>query len=85
MKLEYDMSADDEYVDIWVYCGVRQREWQMTLYRDKSTLFISQPAYLYSPNKTEPFDNALRLPKRVQDYFDTALPQAKTLLILGSN
>lgn len=85
MKLDYDMSADDEYVDIWVHCSVGKREWEMHLYRDKATLAISKPMYQYSPNVQTSFEEVPRLPKRVQRYFDAALPQAKTLLILGSN
>lgn len=85
MKLDYDMSSDDEYTDIWVQYAAGDREWEMHLYRDRATLVISKPMYQYSPNRSEPFEEVTRLPKRVQRYFDDALPQAKTLLILGSN
>jgi hypothetical protein len=85
MKLYYDMSEADDYVDIWVHCSVGKREWEMHLYRDKETLAISAPMYQYSPNVQTTFEEVTRLPKRVQRYFDAALPQAKTLLILGSN
>ena len=85
MKLEYDMSQDAEYVDIWVQFSVRKRDWEMHMYRHKHTLYISKPLYQYSPNTTEPFEEVPRLPKRVQAYFDAALPKARVLLILGSN
>jgi hypothetical protein len=85
MKFEYDMSQDAEYVDIWVQFSVRKRDWEMHLYRHRGTLFISKPMYQYSPSVNEPFEEVERLPKRVQAYFDNALPKAKTLLILESD
>lgn len=85
MKLDYDMSADDEYLDIWVYYSVGKREWEMSLYRDKKTLAISTPQYTYSPNAQASFEEVKRLPKRVQRYFDSVMNKVKTLLILGSD
>lgn len=85
MKLDYDISEADDYVDIYVYYVVGDRSWQMNLYRDKETLAISTPAYQYSPNHHESFDEVPRLPKRVQAYFDAEMPKIKTILILGSN
>lgn len=85
MKLDYDLTHSDDYVDLWVYYAVRQREWQMQIYRDRETLVISRPTYLYSPNRYESFEDVPRVPKRVQDYFDAAMPKARTLLILGSD
>lgn len=85
MKLDYDMSDTDEYTDIWVHCSVGNREWEMHLFRDKGTLVISAPMYQYSPSVRMSFEEVTRLPKRVQRYFDAAMPKAKTLLILGSN
>ena len=85
MKFEYDMSETDDYVDIWVPFSVRKRDWEMHMYRNLETMAISEPRYSYSPNNAEPFDEVERIPKRVQRYFDAAMPKAKTLLILGSN
>lgn len=85
MKFKYEMSQDDDGTDIWVQYVSGEREWEMHLYRDKATLAISKPMYQYSPNVQTSFEEVPRLPKRVQRYFDDALPQAKTLLILGSN
>lgn len=85
MKLDYELTRDDDYVDITVYYRVGQREWYMNLYRDKETLRISHPAYMYSPNVQEPFDDVPRIPKRVQAHFNAAMPKVKTILILGSN
>jgi hypothetical protein len=85
VKLDYDMQQADDYVDIYVYYVVGERSWQMHLYRDLETLGISTPAYMYSPNHHESFDDIPRLPKRVQAYFDSVMPKVKTLLILGSN
>ena len=82
MKIDYDMSADDEYVDIWVYHSVRNRAWEMHLCRDKATLTISEPMYQYSPNDQSSFEEVKHVPKRVQAYFDSVINKAKTLLIL---
>ena len=81
-KGSYDISADDEYVDIWVRYSLGQRDWEMHLYRDKETLAISAPMYRYSPNDQTEFKEVKRIPKRVQRYFDNAINKAKTLLIL---
>lgn len=85
MKLDYDMQQTDDYVDIYVYYVVGDRSWELHLYRDMETLYISNPVYQYSPNSRTSFEEVTRLPKRVQRYFDDVTDQAKTLLILGSN
>lgn len=85
MKIDYDLRQEDDYVDIYVYYVLGDRSWQMHLYRDRETLCISNPAYMYSPNHHESFYDVPRLPKRVQAYFDSIMTKVKTLLILGSN
>ena len=85
MKIDYELTYDGDYVDVTVYYKVGHREWYMNLYRDRQTLCISKPTYMYAPNIQEPFDDVPRLPKRVQAHFDRAMPKAKTILILGSN
>lgn len=85
MKFKYEMSQDDDGTDIWVQYVRGEREWEMHMWRDRETLAISAPMYQYSPGPATIFEEVKRIPKRVQRYFDAALPQAKTLLILGSN
>ena len=85
MKLDYDLQPADDYVDIYVYFVRGDRSWQMHMYRDRESLYISNPAYMYSPNHHESFDDVPRLPKRVQAYFDSIMEKVRVLLILGSN
>ena len=84
-KIDYDLWQDNDYVDISVFCMVGGREWKMSMYRCKETLAITNPLYEYASTKYDSFEEVPRIPKRVQAYFDAAMPQAKTLLILGSN
>ena len=85
MKLDYELANTDEDTAIWVYYRRGERDWIMRMYRDKQTLNISKPDYMYSPNQQEPFEEEERIPRSVQAYFDAAMPKVKTLLILGSN
>lgn len=85
MKLDYDLTSDDEYTDIDVYYFVGAREWRMRMYRDSKTMEIVDPTYEYAPTKYDSFEEVSRIPKRVQDYFDSVVEKAKVILILGDD
>lgn len=87
MKFEYDLTYQDDYIDISVFYDDKDESWCMDISRDMIELTIDEPAYFYSSSREYTYEPIAwdDLPERVQQHFNKHLRKAKTILILGDN